>query len=69
MPDITMCHGGECPKRLDCYRFRAKAEPLQAAFLTPPHRDGQCSYFAPLDWWAHLVGPEGGLAEATRGRR
>lgn len=24
MPDITMCTGGECPKRDECYRHRAR---------------------------------------------
>jgi hypothetical protein len=48
MPDICMCEGGECPKRQECYRFKAKPdEYLQSYFLEPPYNreTGECEYF------------------------
>ena len=38
MPDITMCHGFECPVKEKCKRFSAKPdEHWQAYFLEPPY--------------------------------
>ncbi len=38
MPDISMCTGGNCPLRLNCYRYTAKPEPLgQSYFGEPPY--------------------------------
>ena len=39
MPDISMCKGGSCSLRLNCYRYTAKAEPLgQSYFSDPPYK-------------------------------
>ena len=39
MPDISMCKGGSCPLRLNCYRYTAEAEPLgQSYFKDPPYK-------------------------------
>ena len=50
MPDIAMCTGESCPKRVACYRHRAVPMPrLQSYFATPPVRpDGTCDYFTEL---------------------
>lgn len=46
MPDITMCRDKECPKREDCYRFKAKPDMFQSYFRkTPRQETGWCSYF------------------------
>jgi hypothetical protein len=38
MPDITLCHGFECPIKEKCKRFTAKpSEHWQAYFLNPPY--------------------------------
>jgi hypothetical protein len=51
MPDISMCLGGECPRRADCYRFRAKPSMLQSYFTEPPFKPatGVCSHFWPAE--------------------
>ena len=39
MPDISMCKGGFCPLKLNCYRCTAEAEPLgQSYFSDPPYK-------------------------------
>lgn len=39
MPDISMCHGGNCLLRLNCHRYTAKAEELgQSYFVDPPYK-------------------------------
>lgn len=39
MADITMCKGGSCPLRLNCYRYTADFEPLgQSYFVEPPYK-------------------------------
>ena len=47
MPDIAMCKGDGCPKKLDCYRHRAiPTDRRQAYFATPPLQpDGTCRDF------------------------
>ena len=46
MPDITMCHGGDCPHKEKCYRFTANADELyQSYFVDPPYKDGKCEYY------------------------
>ena len=38
MPDISMCKGGKCPQKKDCYRHNAKpSEFRQSFFVTPPY--------------------------------
>ena len=50
MPDISMCKGGSCPKKQDCYRYRAIPTPQrQAYYATPPiAADGSCTHFLKL---------------------
>ncbi len=36
MPDITMCHGKECPFKETCYRFTAESDNPQSYFLSIP---------------------------------
>jgi len=55
MPDITMCpnsdEGPKCPRRNDCYRFRAiPGKFTQSYFATPPFdpETGECEHFDPI---------------------
>ena len=48
MPDISMCIGGDCPRKNDCYRYRAIPNSYQTYFVNPPFRDGDCKYFNKL---------------------
>ena len=51
MPDITMCPGGNCPLKENCYRFTAKAsEYHQSYFAEAPydHEAKNCEYY-----WFH----------------
>jgi hypothetical protein len=50
MPDITMCHGEGCKRKLDCYRYRAiPTEQRQAYFGGSPFNpDGSCTEFLVL---------------------
>ena len=50
MPDITMCQGGKCTIKEECYRYKAKpSEYRQSYFAEPPFKkkmDGtSCEYF------------------------
>lgn len=46
MPDITMCEGGECPHKEQCYRFTAKPNQfMQSYFMEPPIKDGKCDHY------------------------
>jgi len=47
MPDITMCAGGDCPKKEDCYRYKAKPSYLQTYFVEIPYdtEKQQCDAF------------------------
>ncbi len=47
MPDISMCSNGDkCPRKEDCYRFKAKPAEWQAH--APFYREGQeCANFTP----------------------
>jgi len=47
MPDIAMCKGAGCPRKAECYRYRAvPTERRQAYFSPPPVRaDGTCADF------------------------
>jgi hypothetical protein len=50
MPDITMCVGGSCPLKNDCYRFRALPSPhRQSFFMNVPYSKDQCMGYWPLD--------------------
>jgi len=59
MTDITMCADRSCPKRRDCFRYRAhpKAEQSFAVFTTV---DGVCNGWWPLSW-----APNGRLRQMT----
>jgi len=49
MPDIAMCHGEGCSRKLACYRHRAVPTPQRQAYMPPPLRsDGSCDYFTEL---------------------
>jgi hypothetical protein len=48
MPDITMCVGGECPIKEDCYRFIAEPNPYwQSYFENVPYdfEKKDCNYY------------------------
>lgn len=46
MPDITCCTGGKCPKKEECYRFRAVPSERQSYFVEPPwERWHRCDFF------------------------
>lgn len=53
MPDISMCNGGKCPEKNDCYRYRAKPGSWQSWFGTPPWEGPGtcCGYFMKI-WGA-----------------
>lgn len=39
MPDISCCQGGNCPLRLNCYRYTVKPEEIgQTYFSEPPYK-------------------------------
>lgn len=48
MPDITMCLGGDCPLKKDCYRYRVNPCYCQS-IMTPPFKDGSCEMFYNID--------------------
>ena len=39
MADITMCKGGKCELKKQCYRFTAKPDDYQAYFVGLPYLD------------------------------
>lgn len=41
MADITMCIGGECPKRFNCYRVLAQASEWQSMFAPEQTETGK----------------------------
>ena len=48
MPDISMCAGGNCPKKQDCYRYTAKpSEYRQSYFSEVPYdvKEQTCEMF------------------------
>lgn len=47
--DVTMCPGGDCPLKQDCYRFRAEPLGRQDYFGSPPYdfTSQSCEYFWP----------------------
>lgn len=49
MPDISMCSGGTCPLRLECFRHRARPSSWQSWYSEPPVKeDGTCRSFMKL---------------------
>lgn len=49
MSDITMCMGGNCPLKKDCYRYRAIPSVKQSLFMIPPAKGNKCEYFWELE--------------------
>lgn len=51
MPDISMCHGGLCARKEQCYRHTAEpSEYRQAYFAKAPHHENdrhRCDYYWP----------------------
>lgn len=49
MPDITMCYGNSCPKKEECYRHTATANPWRQSYfvIEPLEEDNSCDYFTP----------------------
>lgn len=48
MPDITMCIGGDCPKKHQCYRFVAEPDDWQSFSDFNETRNGDdCGNFRP----------------------
>jgi hypothetical protein len=48
MPDISMCAGGNCPKKQDCYRYTAKpSQYMQTYFVHSPYdvKEQTCEMF------------------------
>jgi hypothetical protein len=68
MPDITMCPGGSCPMKENCYRFKAQpSEFRQAWFTNPPWKEGTdivdfypkgCEYYIPSSVKQYYIGPK-----------
>jgi hypothetical protein len=48
MPDIAMCANLECPKRGECYRFRATPSAFQSYAAFKPEPDGSCLRFSQI---------------------
>lgn len=46
MPDIAICVNTECPRRMDCYRYRAIPDEYQTMFK--PNAD-TCQHFWPIE--------------------
>lgn len=46
MPDITMCNGGDCIKKSNCYRYMAKPDSYQSFFAEVPKETGDdCKHY------------------------
>jgi hypothetical protein len=46
MADITMCQDKECPKKEQCYRYTAPANPYrQSYFVYSPREGDKCVMF------------------------
>ncbi len=45
--DVTMCDGGECPRKEDCLRFTGERYARQDFFGSPPYnkQTGECELF------------------------
>lgn len=49
MPDITMCANVDCPKRGECYRFRATPSERQSySNFKPDEVTGVCNAFSQI---------------------
>ena len=54
MPDISMCTGGNCPIKNECYRYRAVPSEYRQSYMNPPYnkevpfkatRERVCDYY------------------------
>lgn len=41
MADISMCEGGDCPKKERCYRFKATPNPYRQSYMEYAGQDGK----------------------------
>lgn len=48
MPDIAMCSNAECPRRGECYRFRATPSERQSYSLFHISDTGSCKHFSQI---------------------
>ncbi len=49
VPDISMCVGGDCSMKKDCYRYRAIPDTIQMFFTIPPKEGKVCEYFRQIE--------------------
>lgn len=49
MPDITMCNGEKCPKKVRCYRFKAIPSKFRQSFFVEAPYDKKTK--ACLEYW------------------
>jgi len=62
MADISMCKGGECPDKNECYRHRAMPSPRwQTYFTAVPYNKQEevCDMFLPIHTGDNLSEPTG----------
>lgn len=45
MPDITMCKGGDCPLKENCYRYLAEPCEYQSYFMEAPFDNSKCEHY------------------------
>jgi hypothetical protein len=57
MPDINMCEGGACPKKMDCGRYRAEPTPDRQTYVIGHQglRGEPCDMFWPLDQFPYRL--------------
>ena len=50
MPEITMCHGKDCPLKDLCYRFKAIPSQYQSYFIEIPYSNNSknCECYWPI---------------------
>jgi len=46
MPDICMCQSEDCPKKEECYRYKAKPDTIQS--YCNFYKGKECEYFLKL---------------------
>ena len=62
MPDIAMCRGDGCPRKAECYRYRAVPTPQRQSYFSHPpvQSDGACDKFLKLRRGDRLIDLDGG---------
>lgn len=59
MPDITMCKEESCPKKMDCYRYRATPNTrYQSYFAGRPNNGDKCEHFQEIHFRSIYIKPE-----------